>query len=342
MLKIAINGFGRIGRNILRAFYENSKYVGNIKIVAINDFSPIEHAVHLLKYDSVHSKFGNNVTIINNDKFEIDNFLQESDTIQYFNKRDIKDLPWADLGVDVVLECTGLYTKAEAAIQHIHSGAKQVIVSAPCDGADKTIVYGVNEDTLTLNDKIISNASCTTNCLAPLVALIHDKFGISQGFATTIHSYTGDQRLIDTDHSDLYRARAANLSMIPSKTGAAKAIGLIIPELNGKINGVAIRVPTPNVSLVDFTAVLEKETSKEELNELFKKATLHKHFKGVLGYNDEKLVSVDFNHDSHSSVFDSTQTFAQGNMIKVFSWYDNEWGFSNRMLDLSMYLANLR
>lgn len=201
-------------------------------------------------------------------------------------------------------------------------------------------MYGVNEDTLTLNDKIISNASCTTNCLAP--ALIHDNFGISQGFATTIHSYTGDQRLIDTDHSDLYRARAANLSMIPSKTGAAKAIGLIIPELNGKINGVAIRVPTPNVSLVDFTAVLEKETSKEELNELFKKATLHKHFKGVLGYNDEKLVSVDFNHDSHSSVFDSTQTFAQGNMIKVFSWYDNEWGFSNRMLDLSMYLANLR
>lgn len=342
MLKIAINGFGRIGRNVLRAFYENLYYAGKIKIVAVNDLSPLEHAVHLLKYDSVHSRFQNKVSITGNDRFTIDNFLEGDDTIQYFNKRDIKDLPWADLGIDIVLECTGLYTKAESASQHLNSGAKHVIVSAPCDGADKTIVYGVNEDTLTLNDKIISNASCTTNCLAPLVALIHDNFGISQGFATTIHSYTGDQRLIDTDHSDLYRARAANLSMIPSKTGAAKAIGLIIPELNGKINGVAIRVPTPNVSLVDFTAVLETNTTTDELNALFKQATLNRKFKGVLAYNDEKLVSVDFNHDAHSSVFDSTQTFAQGNMIKVFSWYDNEWGFSNRMLDLSMYLANLK
>lgn len=336
MVRIAINGFGRIGRNILRAFYENPHYKSSISIVAINDLSPLEHSVHLLKYDSVHKIFDRNLNIVDN-TIRVNNHI-----INYYSIKDAELLPWRELDVDIVFDCTGKYTKKETALSHIKAGAKKVIISAPCDGADKTIVWGVNENTLTKDDVVISNASCTTNCLAPVAALIHNEFGIENGFMTTIHSYTGDQRLIDTDHSDLYRARAAALSMIPSKTGAAKAIGLIIPELKGKINGLAVRVPTPNVSLVDFTCVVSRATVKDEVNEVFKKAVQSKAFNGIMGYNDEPLVSIDFNHNSHSSIFDSTQTYVQDNMIKVFAWYDNEWGFSNRMLDLSLTISKLK
>lgn len=336
MVRIAINGFGRIGRNILRAFYENPHYKSSISIVAINDLSPLEHSVHLLKYDSVHKIFDRNLNIVDN-TIRVNNHI-----INYYSIKDAELLPWRELDVDIVFDCTGKYTKRETALSHIKAGAKKVVISAPCDGADKTIVWGVNENTLTKDDVVISNASCTTNCLAPVAALIHNEFGIENGFMTTIHSYTGDQRLIDTDHSDLYRARAAALSMIPSKTGAAKAIGLIIPELKGKINGLAVRVPTPNVSLVDFTCVVSRATVKDEVNEVFKKAVQSKVFNGIMGYNDEPLVSIDFNHNSHSSIFDSTQTYVQDNMIKVFAWYDNEWGFSNRMLDLSLTISKLK
>ncbi len=336
MVKIAINGFGRIGRNILRAFYEAPHYKSSIQIVAINDLSSIEHATHLLKYDSVHKAFDRTLKI--NDG----NICINNHKIKYYSIKDAAQLPWKELDIDIVFDCTGKYTKKETALAHIQAGAKKVIISAPCDGADKTIVWGVNEKSLTKDDIVISNASCTTNCLAPVAALIHSEFGIESGFMTTIHSYTGDQRLIDTDHSDLYRARAATLSMIPSKTGAAKAIGLIIPELQGKINGLAVRVPTPNVSLVDFTCNISKSTTKEELNAVFKTAVANKIFNGVLGYNEEPLVSVDFNHNSQSSVFDSTQTFVQDKMIKVFAWYDNEWGFSNRMLDLAISVKNAK
>ncbi len=330
MIKVAINGFGRIGRNILRAFYEQPHYRSYISIVAINDLSSIEHAVHLLKYDSIHKKFDKIVSHID-DEIRLNHHI-----IKYSSIKEANQLPWKDLDIDIVFDCTGRYTTKESALSHINAGAKKVIVSAPCDGADKTIVWGVNDETLSSSDIIISNASCTTNCLAPVASLINSEFGIENGFMTTIHSYTGDQRLIDTDHSDLYRARAAALSMIPSKTGAAKAIGLIIPELSGKINGMAIRVPTPNVSLVDFTCNIGRVTTKDEVNEVFRNAVKNKVFKGVLGFNDKPLVSVDFNHDSHSSIFDSTQTFVQDDMIKVFSWYDNEWAFSNRMLDLAI------
>lgn len=336
MVRIAINGFGRIGRNILRAFYENPHYKSSISIVAINDLSPLEHSVHLLKYDSVHKIFDRNLNIVDN-TIRVNNHI-----INYYSIKDAEHLPWRELDVDIVFDCTGKYTKRETALSHIKAGAKKVVISAPCDGADKTIVWGVNENTLTKDDIVISNASCTTNCLAPVASLIHNEFGIENGFMTTIHSYTGDQRLIDTDHSDLYRARAAALSMIPSKTGAAKAIGLIIPELKGKINGLAVRVPTPNVSLVDFTCVISRSTVKDEVNEVFKKAVQSKAFNGIMGYNDEPLVSIDFNHNSHSSIFDSTQTYVQDNMIKVFAWYDNEWGFSNRMLDLSLTISKLK
>lgn len=336
MIKIAINGFGRIGRNVLRAFYEQPHFKSYMSIVAINDLSPLNHAVHLLKHDSVHKKFDRSIFVGEN-YFKVNN-----DQIAYSSHRDINELPWKHLDIDIVLECTGKYTTKSSAEQHIAAGAKRVIVSSPCDNADKTIVYGVNEHTLNINDLVISNASCTTNCLAPLVSLLHTHFGVVNGIVTTIHSYTGDQRLVDTDHSDLYRARAANLSMIPSKTGAAKAIGLIIPELAGKISGLSIRIPTPNVSLVDLTANLNKEVTKEELNQVFKEATAQGLFSGVLGYNDEPLVSCDFNHDAHSAVFDSTQTFVQEKLVKVFAWYDNEWGFSNRMLDLSIAVSKLK
>lgn len=336
MIKVAINGFGRIGRNVLRAFHEHPHYRSSIQIVAINDLSPIEHSVHLLKYDSIHSAFNKNVTFKEN-TMHINNH-----TMHYSSIKDAKLLPWGELGVDIVFDCTGKYTKRETAIDHLTAGAKRVVISAPCDGADRTVVWGVNESSLMPSDVVISNASCTTNCLAPIVALIHREFDIKNGLMTTIHSYTGDQRLVDTDHSDLYRARAAALSMIPSKTGAAKAIGLIIPELKGKINGLSVRVPTPNVSLVDFTCNVNKDVSVEAVNSLFKNEVSKGIFNGVLGYNDEPLVSVDFNHDRHSSIYDSTQTIVHDGMVKVFAWYDNEWGFSNRMLDLALSIAKLK
>jgi len=336
MIRIAINGFGRIGRNVLRAFYEHTHYRNEMKIVAINDLSKVEHSFHLLKFDSIHGHFDKNMSYTN------DSIIINNDEIHYSSFKEAADLPWKILDVDIVLDCTGKYTSKEKALAHIEAGAKKVIISAPCDNADKTIVWGVNDDTLTASDLVISNASCTTNCLAPVVALLHKEFNIESGFMTTIHSYTGDQRLIDTDHSDLYRARAAALSMIPSKTGAAKAIGLIVPELKGKINGLAIRVPTPNVSLVDFTCNVTKETTVEYVNQLFKESVGAVVYKGVLGYNDEPLVSVDFNHNKHSSVFDSTQTLVYDKTIKVFAWYDNEWGFSNRMLDLSSSVGRLK
>jgi glyceraldehyde 3-phosphate dehydrogenase len=336
MIKVAINGFGRIGRNVLRAFHEHPHYRSSIQIVAINDLSPIEHSVHLLKYDSIHKIFDKIVT-------NQDNTIQiNNHTMKYTSIKDAKLLPWAELDVDIVFDCTGKYTKHDTASDHLIAGAKRVVVSAPCDGADRTIVWGVNESSLVASDKIISNASCTTNCLAPIVALIHRDFDIKNGLMTTIHSYTGDQRLVDTDHSDLYRARAAALSMIPSKTGAAKAIGLIIPELKGKINGLSVRVPTPNVSLVDFTCNVNKDVTAEAVNNLFKTEVEKGVFNGVLGYNDEPLVSVDFNHDRHSSIYDSTQTIVHDGMVKVFAWYDNEWGFSNRMLDLAISISKLK
>lgn len=336
MIKIAINGFGRIGRNILRAFYEQPHYRSFIKIVAINDLAPIQHSFHLLKYDSIHSKFDRNVKISDNE------IMINNHSIKYYSIKDVEQLPWKDLDIDVVLDCTGKYTTKEKALGHIKSGAKRVLISAPCDNADKTVVYGINESSITKEDLIISNASCTTNCLAPIVSLLHSEYGVESGLMTTIHSYTGDQKLIDTDHSDLYRARAANLSMIPSKTGAAKAIGLIIPELNGKINGMAVRVPTPNVSLIDLNCVLTKQVTAKDINELFKSKVNEKVFNGVLGYNAEPLVSVDFNHSIYSSIFDSTQTMVFGNLVKVMAWYDNEWGFSNRMLDMVITLSKTK
>lgn len=336
MIKVAINGFGRIGRNVFRAFFETPHYRNSIQIVAINDLSKIEHSVHLLKYDSVHKQFDKPVTHTEHEIHLNDH------RIKYSSIKEASELPWGDLDIDIVFDCTGKYTTRDKAMAHINAGAKRVVISAPCENADRTIVWGVNESTLQVNDQVISNASCTTNCLAPIVALLHEKFTILNGAMTTVHSYTGDQRLIDTDHSDLYRARAAALSMIPSKTGAAKAIGLIIPELKGKIHGTSIRVPTPNVSLVDFTCNVEKHTTAKEVNEIFKESVQAGVYRGVLAYNDEPLVSVDFNHNSHSSVFDSTQTFVQDGMIKVFGWYDNEWAFSNRMLDLATSIGKLK
>lgn len=336
MIKIAINGFGRIGRNILRALHENKKYIDQIEVVVINDLAPIEHAVHLLKYDSVHSRFDRTVNFNDNE------IIIENKTIKYYSIKTVENLPWKELDIDIVLDCTGKYTTKEKALGHVSSGAKKVLISAPCENADKTIVYGVNDNTLSKQDIIISNASCTTNCLAPIIAILNSEYGLENGIMTTIHSYTGDQKLIDTDHSDLYRARAANISMIPSKTGAAKAIGLIIPELNGKINGMSVRIPTPNVSLVDFNCILKKYVTVEEINKLFKRKINENIFKGILDYNEEHLVSIDFNHNSHSSIFDSTQTMVSGKLLKVMAWYDNEWGFSNRMLDMVISINNLR
>lgn len=335
MIRIAINGFGRIGRNILSAFYENPEYKKHIKIVAINDLTSIKHSCHLLKYDSVHGKFIKEINISEN------NILIDNELIKYYSISDTKLLPWKELDIDLVLDCTGRFTSREKAHEHINSGAKRVLVSAPCENADKTIVYGVNEHLLSQQDIIISNASCTTNCLAPILSILKSKYCIYNGLMTTIHSYTGDQNLIDSDHSDLFRARAANLSMIPSKTGAAKAIGLIIPELNGIINGMAIRVPTPNVSLVDLTCTINKEVSKEDINKLFKDSLDNEKFKNVVLYNEEPLVSIDFNHTVYSSVFDSNHTMTSGKLIKVMAWYDNEFGFSNRMLDVSIKISKL-
>lgn len=335
MIKIAINGFGRIGRNILSAFYENTEYKKYIKIVAINDLTSIKHSCHLLKYDSVHGRFVKDINISEN------NILIDNDLIKYYSISDTKLLPWKELDIDLVLDCTGRFTSREKAYEHINSGAKRVLISAPCDNADKTIVYGVNEHLLDKKDIIVSNASCTTNCLAPILSIINSRFNIESGLITTIHSYTGDQNLIDSNHSDLFRARAANLSMIPSKTGAAKAIGLIIPELNGIINGMSIRVPTPNVSLVDLTCTIDKEVTEEDINKLFKEYIGNGKFKNIVLYNEDPLVSIDFNHTVYSSIFDANHTMTSGKLIKVMAWYDNEFGFSNRMLDVAITISKL-
>jgi glyceraldehyde 3-phosphate dehydrogenase len=328
-VKVAINGFGRIGRNILRAIVENGRT--DIEVVAINDLGPVETNAHLLRYDSVHGRFPATVTTTES---SID---VGRGPIAVTAIRDPKDLPWGD--VDIVLECTGIF-KGDKAKVHLENGASRVLVSAPSDGADKTIVYGVNHDSLSAADLHVSNASCTTNCLAPPAHVINQAIGIKRGFMTTVHSYTGDQPTLDTMHKDLYRARAAAMSMIPTSTGAARAVGLVLPELKGKLDGVAIRVPTPNVSVVDLTFEANRDTSVEEINDAIRAAASEGPLKGVLGYTDEKLVSMDFNHDAHSSIFHTDQTkVMDGNMCRILTWYDNEWGFSNRMADTAVEMG---
>ncbi len=328
-VKVAINGFGRIGRNILRAIVENGRT--DIEVIAINDLGPVETNAHLLRYDSVHGRFPATVTTT---ETSID---VGRGPIAVTAIRDPKDLPWAD--VDIVLECTGIF-KGDKAKVHLENGASRVLVSAPSDGADKTIVYGVNHDSLSADDLHVSNASCTTNCLAPAAHVINQAIGIKRGFMTTVHSYTGDQPTLDTMHKDLYRARAAAMSMIPTSTGAARAVGLVLPELKGKLDGVAIRVPTPNVSVVDLTFEASRATSVEEINDAIRAAASDGPLKGVLGYTDEKLVSMDFTHDPHSSIFATDQTkVLEGRMCRILTWYDNEWGFSNRMADTAVEMG---
>jgi glyceraldehyde 3-phosphate dehydrogenase len=330
-VRVAINGFGRIGRNILRAIVESGRK--DIEVVAINDLGPVETNAHLLRYDSVHGRFPHAVTV------DGDTINVGSGKIKVTAIKDPTQLPHKDLGVDIALECTGIFTARDKAATHLAAGAKRVIVSAPADGADLTVVYGVNHDKLTKDHLVISNASCTTNCLAPVAKVLNDAIGIDHGFMTTIHSYTGDQPTLDTLHKDLYRARGAALSMIPTTTGAAKAVGLVLPELKGKLDGSAIRVPTPNVSVVDFKFVAKRPTNKEEINDAIKSAAAQR-LKGILGYTDEPNVSADFNHDSHSSVFHLDQTkVIDGSFVRVLSWYDNEWGFSNRMADTAVAMS---
>ncbi len=325
MINVAINGYGRIGRNVLRALYESAQN-NEIKIVAINDLAPANVNAHLTQFDSVHGRFSQQVTLKDN------TMLIGDDVITLTQERDPANLPWKALNVDIVLECTGLFTSREAANKHIEAGAKKVVVSAPGTDMDATVVHGVNSDVINANSNIISNASCTTNCLAPVAKAINDTVGIEQGSMTTIHAYTNDQNLSDVYHPDLYRARSATQSMIPTKTGAAKAVGLVLPELAGKLDGMAVRVPTINVSLVDLTFIAKRATSIEEINQVVKDAAFGS-MKGILEYNELPLVSIDFNHNPASSIFDATQTRADGKLVKVMAWYDNEWGFSNRMLD---------
>jgi len=332
-VRVAINGFGRIGRNILRAIYESKRT--DIQVVAINDLGPVETNAHLLRYDSVHGRFPGTVTV-DGDSIDLGN-----GKIKVTAVRDPATLPWKDLGIDIAMECTGIFSAKAKATAHLTAGAKRVLVSAPSDGADATIVYGVNHDTLTKDHLVVSNGSCTTNCLAPVAKVLNDAVGIETGFMTTIHAYTGDQPTLDTMHSDLYRARAAGLSMIPTSTGAAKAIGLVMPELAGKLDGVSIRVPTPNVSVVDLKIVAKRATTKEEINEAVKRAAAQE-LKGVLGTTNDPNVSIDFNHDPHSSTFAFDQTKVQGGtLVRVLSWYDNEWGFSNRMSDTAVAMSKL-
>lgn len=325
MINVAINGYGRIGRNVLRALYESAQN-NEIKIVAINDLAPANVNAHLTQFDSVHGQFAHKVTLADN------TMLIGDDVITLTQERDPANLPWKALNVDIVLECTGLFTSREAAAKHITAGAKKVIVSAPGKDMDATVVHGVNSEVLNAQSQIISNASCTTNCLAPIAKAINDTVGIDQGSMTTIHAYTNDQNLSDVYHPDLYRARSATQSMIPTKTGAAAAVGLVLPELAGKLDGMSVRVPTINVSLVDFTFIAKRDTSIEEINAIMKEASTGS-MKDILQYNELPLVSIDFNHNLASCVFDSTQTRANGKLVKVMAWYDNEWGFSNRMLD---------
>lgn len=329
-IKVAINGFGRIGRNVLRAIIESGRT--DIEVVAINDLGPVETNAHLLQYDSVHGRFPVKVTTTE------DSIDVGTGPIKVTAMRNPAELPWAH--VDIVLECTGIFTSKEACQAHLENGANRVLISAPGKDADKTIVYGVNHDTLSADDIIVSNASCTTNCLTPVAKILHDSFGIKRGFMTTVHSYTGDQPTLDTMHTDLYRARAAALSMIPTSTGAAKAVGLVMPELNGKLDGVAIRVPTPNVSCVDLTVELNSDVTVEQINAAMSAAAAAGPLKGVLGVTDAKLVSMDFNHDPHSSIFATDQTkVMDGNMVRILTWYDNEWGFSNRMADTAVEMG---
>ena len=334
-IKIAINGYGRIGRNTLRALYEAGRK--DIQIVAINDLGNAETNAHLTRHDTVHGKFKGEVVVDN------DTMVVNGDKIKVCAERDPSKLPWKALGVDVVLECTGVFRTKEKCSPHLAAGAKKVIISAPADKneCDATVVYGVNHDTLKAAHTVISNASCTTNCLAPMVKPLHQKLGVVKGLMTTIHSFTNDQVLTDVYHSDLYRARAAGHNMIPTKTGAAQAVGLVLPELNGKLSGFAMRVPTINVSVVDLTFIAARDTTKDEVNAIVKAAS-DGELKGILGYNTEPLVSSDFNHTTESSTFDATQTTVMGNLVKVLSWYDNEWGFSNRMLDTTVALMKAK
>ncbi|MQQ10842.1 type I glyceraldehyde-3-phosphate dehydrogenase [Epibacterium sp. SM1979] len=331
MTTVAINGFGRIGRNVLRAIIEADRT--DVEVVAINDLGPVETNAHLMKYDSVHGRFDGLVTTTDS---TIDVGRGPIDVTAIRNPA---ELPWG--GVDVVLECTGIFTSKDACQAHLDNGSKRVLISAPGKDADKTIVFGVNDDTLTSADVVVSNASCTTNCLSPVAKVLNETVGISKGFMTTIHSYTGDQPTLDTMHKDLYRARAAAMSMIPTSTGAAKAVGLVLPDLNGKLDGVAIRVPTPNVSVVDLTFEAPRTTSVEEINDAIRSASKGS-LSGILGVTDEKLVSQDFNHDPHSSIFATDQTkVMDGTMCRILSWYDNEWGFSNRMVDTAVAMGKL-
>ena len=326
MLNIAINGFGRIGRNIVRAYYERPDLHQKIKIVAINDLGDSSINAHLLQFDSVHGYFHK---IVTHDEHSL---TVENNKILCFSERDPSKLPWKEHKIDLVCECTGLFTDKQSAAKHITAGAKKVLISAPGKNVDATVVYGINDQSLKSTDKIISNASCTTNCLAPIAKPLNDSLGIETGLMTTIHAYTNDQQLSDSYHSDVYRARSATMSMIPTKTGAASAISEVIPELIGKLDGMAVRVPTINVSLVDFSFNATRETSKEEVNTIIKDAAENS-LQGILNYSDKPLVSIDYNHNPHSSNFDSLQTKVKGSLVKVMSWYDNEWGFCNRMLD---------
>jgi glyceraldehyde 3-phosphate dehydrogenase len=332
-VRVAINGFGRIGRNVLRAIVESGRT--DIDVVAINDLGPVETNAHLLRFDSVHGRFPHEVVV------DGDTISVGGGKIKVTAIRNPAELPYKDLGVDIALECTGIFTARDKAATLLTAGAKRVLVSAPSDGADLTVVYGVNHDKLTKEHLVVSNASCTTNCLAPVAKVLNDAIGIEHGFMTTIHSYTGDQPTLDTLHKDLYRARAAALSMIPTTTGAAKAVGLVLPELKGKLDGSSIRVPTPNVSVVDLKFVPRRSTNVEEINNAIITAA-HGPLKGVLGYTDRPNVSCDFNHDSHSSIFHLDQTkVIDGNFVRILSWYDNEWGFSNRMADTAVALGKL-
>jgi glyceraldehyde 3-phosphate dehydrogenase len=332
-VKVAINGFGRIGRNVLRAIVESGRK--DVEVVAINDLGPVETNAHLLRFDSIHGRFPSEVTV------DGDQIIVNGKKIKVTAIKNPAELPHKDLGVDIAMECTGIFTAKDKASAHLEAGAKRVLVSAPADGADLTVVYGVNHDKLTKDHLVVSNASCTTNCLAPVAKVLNDAVGIEKGFMTTVHSYTNDQPSLDQIHKDLYRARAAALSMIPTSTGAAKAVGLVLPELNGKLDGTAIRVPTPNVSVVDFKFIAKRATSKDEINEAVKRAA-EQQLKGILGYTTLPNVSIDFNHDPHSSVFHMDQTkVLDGTLVRVMSWYDNEWGFSNRMADTAVAMAKL-
>ncbi len=332
-VRVAINGFGRIGRNVLRAIYESRR--DDIVVVAINDLGPVETNAHLLRYDSVHGRFPHEVTV------EGDSISIGKGRIKVTAERDPSKLPWKELDVDIAMECTGIFATRDKAAAHLAAGAKRVLVSAPADGADMTVVYGVNHDKLSRDHVVVSNGSCTTNCLAPVAKVINDLVGIETGFMTTIHAYTGDQPTLDALHKDLYRGRAAAMSMIPTSTGAAKAIGLVLPELKGKLDGVAIRVPTPNVSVIDLKVVAKKETTAKDVNEAMKRAAAQE-LKGILATTDAPNVSIDFNHDPHSSTFHIDQTkVMNGTLLRVLSWYDNEWGFSNRMADTAVAMGKL-